>query len=246
MSWSLDYLTDFFDMNGSDQEHKVRLAKDDFLFNCIDLLTDALDVPYHSARAIAFAVLGRMSDHKLHYHTPVHVLSIFQFAEKISEEGAGELYELTPMMALAIWFHDSVYVPCTDEGQNEYNSTLFMNAMMQPFLRHKDGLGEAGAFIGTTAYHLDPESKEGYEHSHSLIMDLDLCNFAWDYEHFAKASSLVALEYKDLFSPEDSRKKRKSFLEKMLGKGFVYRTPYFKKNYEEKAVANLKRAIEEM
>jgi len=183
---------------------------------------------------------------QLRYHTPVHVLSMFQFHKKILDEGAGDVYDLTPAEQLAIWFHDSVYVPGAGEGENEYNSVTFMNAMMQPFIKDKDQLAHASELIGETAYHMTNQElmkEEDTDNAWAVIMDLDLCSFCFEYEDFSRISGLVGKEYEGIYPPEEYEAGRKKFFEQMLAKGFIYRTPFFRQRFEEKAKENLTRAI---
>jgi predicted metal-dependent HD superfamily phosphohydrolase len=252
MIFKFDYLADFVDISpagpgfGSDEKAKMGYIRLDFIMGMTEFLVDEFEVPASSARSIAYAVWARMTDMRLHYHTPWHVLSMLQLHEKILGEGAGDDYDLTPAERLAIWFHDSVYVPGAGEGENEYNSVIFMNAMMQPFIKDKDILARAGELIGETAYHLSnkEEVAEGEDDiSWAVIMDLDLHNFGLEYEVFEKASACVGREYEGIYTEEEYKAGRKKFFESLLAKEFIYRTSFFRQRFAEKARENLTRAI---
>lgn len=242
MEFRWDNTTDFVDMQGEKTElyGEVRV---DFILNFAEFLKNEFDVPENTIKSIAWSVYCRMGAFCLRYHTPAHILSIFQFHEKLLNEGAGSDYELDSTEQLAIWFHDSVYVPLAGEAENEYNSALFMNAMMQPFVEDKNILARAAEIIGATAYHL---STETVDPRIDFILDLDLCSFAFDYPNFEKASNLVTLEYQAKYTPDEIKSGRKHFLETMLERGFVYRSPIMLEKYEEKAKENLKKMIESL
>jgi predicted metal-dependent HD superfamily phosphohydrolase len=236
---------EFFDLHyDKDHREKVGFVRNDFIMSLFEFLEDEFKVPPKASKSIAYALWARMTDMQLHYHTPIHVLSMFQFHKKILDEGAGDTYDLTPSEQLAIWFHDSVYVPGAGEGENEHNSVLFMNAMMQPFIKDKDILARAGELIGETAYHMtNMEEAQGDDIAWAVILDLDLCTFSFEYEDFSQISDLVGKEYDGIYTEEEYKAGRKKFLESMLAKGFIYRTPFFRQRFEEKAKENLTKAI---
>lgn len=247
MNFTHDYLDDFYDIHAPENGYKVGNARVDFIMNFTEFMRDTFDMKELTAKSIAYAVFYRMYDHALSYHTPIHVLSMFQFADKINNEGAPSFFDLGPCEQLAIWFHDSVYVPTAGEGENEFNSTMFMNAMLKPFVKDKRILAEAGEMIGETAYHMGPEfPMDGYGYIRAVVLDLDLSSFSFEYEKFAKVSELVAKEYREVYTPDEFIAGRKAFLEKLLTKGFIYRTPYFRERFEDRAKDNVTRAIKDL
>ncbi len=224
MKFNHDYLTDFFDINGPQTpQHKRAVVRFDFIQNLADYLVWN-HTKRSTAAAIAEAVYVRMTDDRLHYHTPVHVLCMFQYAEFYG-------IKLTPTDELAIWFHDSVYVPGAPLGQNEYDSQVFMRAM----LGHADTRNmqkEAAEIITATAYH----EKEEHPQNCWTVLDLDLVHFAVCNK---KADECIKAElvpvYGDLFY-----KGRPQFLKHLIAKGFLYRTY----NHNEAALSVIQAEID--
>ena len=143
-----------------------------FHYHFTDFLQTIWAVPSITAEAICNAVLARMLDKGLYYHTPVHVLNMLWFA---SEHDIA----LSPTEELAIWFHDSVYVPTAPKGKNEQLSALFFEAMMWPFV-DLDEAAEVIGIINETAKFLEKDIDPNY----AKILDLDLCSFlAYCIEH---------------------------------------------------------------
>ena len=161
--------------------------------------------------AIAESVYHRMIDTRLTYHNPVHILSMLQFA-KIHG------INLAWWEEIAIWFHDSVYVPGQQEGKNEWASSKFMEAMMSPYVAN-DKLNIISSSIIYTAYHTHKNVPGKYH----MILDLDLCCFAFDDPGRKVASHCVQAEYSHL-SENTLMKGRYEFLKDLLKKGHLYRT----------------------
>ena len=244
MNFSQDY-TKFFDLNPYKTsngfeldttdpqfvvQHRYDLTKNDFVRGCAGFLTE-YDILQPTATAIAYAVFERMADQRLHYHTPVHVLSMFQFAEREFPDQA-----FAPWEELAIWFHDSVYIPQLP-GTNEELSAQFMHAMVGPAFTNSE-LSAAQFAIETTAQHLDSVTNPLYD----TIMDLDLVALSWT-DSIAIRGNCIRKEF-DYIDDETYNKNRKAFLNRLLSKGFIFRSPEFKDRYEAITIENIKRDLE--
>ena len=211
-------------------QHRYDQTKKDFCGNFSAFLEEHHILPA-TAFSIATAVFERMADQRLHYHTPVHVLSMFQFVEREFPEE-----KLADWEELAIWFHDSVYIPQMDI--NEELSVLFMRAMVEPAFTNTK-MAEAQFAIETTANHLDGYTNPLY----NTVMDLDLASaFLGD---MTSRNIAIRREF-DYLNDEEFNKGRKSFLEKMIGKGFIFRSIEFKDKFEAKAMENLKKELENL
>lgn len=231
-----DYCGDFFDHVHDDRPMLFARTLTGFSDGLWTFLQEQFHIARKPAGAISSCVGGRMADPSLHYHTAVHVLSIFQFWQRIRDQ-ARDL-KMSAATELAIWFHDSVYVPAAPAGENESCSSLFMQAMLRPFLTDKQILEEASAIIDATARHDQPE----VDPRAHLMLDLDLANIGWEWDAYCKVAACIRKEFGQ-YSDEEYNRGRRKFCEGMLSKGFIFRTPYMRQHYEQRAVDNLKRTI---
>ena len=213
------------------QETRCTTTQLDFVENMASFLEQHDIVPF-TASAIAAAVFERMSDERLHYHTPVHVLSMFQFAQN---EFPNET--LASWEELAIWFHDSVYIPQLP-GTSEDLSIMFMRAMINPAFSETE-IAAAQFAIETTAQHLELKTNALY----NTIMDLDVASaFLGDV---TSRNAAIRKEF-DYVDDATFAKSRKSFFNKMIHKGFIFRSDIFKERYEAEAMENIKKELEKL
>jgi predicted metal-dependent HD superfamily phosphohydrolase len=209
---AIDYIRDFFDFSGEPGSHKCLQVCGYFKLYCADFL-EKYGINYNTADAIANSLLARMSDRRLHYHTPVHVLSMFQYAKenKIPLEKHEEL---------AIWFHDAIYIPGAVEGQNEYESLAFMRSLLGSFIDNEE-LIKAGHIIKATAKHLEIDVDAACH----KVMDLDLISFTFPNQQLI--TDCIWKEHSHLCMEEKFHQGRKAFLKKLSDKGFIYRSEPF-------------------
>jgi predicted metal-dependent HD superfamily phosphohydrolase len=139
-------------------------------------------------------VLARYDEPGRFFHARWHVLDLFERAER-----AG--IALSPEQAVAILFHDAVYVPGVPEGTNERLSAMLLRdaaLQMGPF-----DLELSCRIIEDTATHQAscPESE--------AVLDLDLAVLAEAPLQFCVANELVWLENRHLL--RDSAEPRRDF-----------------------------------
>lgn len=212
----IDYINGFFDYGKGPADPSCRdnrsIAREEFRTLCSRFL-NGIGIKSGTADAIALCLLSRMSDMSLHYHTPVHVLSMFQWA-------ADNNISLEKHEELAVWFHDAIYIPGAVEGQNEYESLAFMRSLLGSFV-DEDTLAKAGNIIKATARHLE----KNIGHIAHKVMDLDLISFAFPNQQLI--TDLIWKEHGHLCMEDKFHQGRKAFLKKLIEKGFVYRSEPF-------------------
>jgi predicted metal-dependent HD superfamily phosphohydrolase len=191
-----------------------------------ELLGSVSNLGASTGRAIACSLFERMSDALLYYHTPLHILSIFSFA-------ADHGISLERWEQLAIWFHDAIYIPSAPAGQNEAHSAIFMRSLIEgavePGLLHRAQSG-----IAATALH----EQERVDPEFALILDLDLCNFCWDFAGYEAAGQNVAREMIPVCGEDAYRQGRRQFLADLRAKGSLYRSDLFRGRFEPAAQRN--------
>ena len=134
---------------------------------------------------------------------------------------------------MIFWFHDAVYDVSFHPARNEYLSAKFMSGHIEPYLStdfHNviyDGIIATSKHLG----HVDARF--------SRILDLDLCSFAWD-DSFHTVQDCIQAEYvPKLLKKDDYIANRDVFLNKLIEKGYLYRTDEFSK-FEVKAISRIK------
>lgn len=223
MSFTHDYSSEYSRFRGR-LNHRDIVA--DFSTGLAALLT-GLGVEREPAEAIGRSLLGRMSDARLRYHSPLHVLSMLSWAERHG-------IELAPWQELAVWFHDAVYKPRSVPGDNEALSARLAGAMLTGFLGNAE-LARVQRGVRATGLHL----KRSVPADVAIIIDLDVCSFAWDRTNFLASSLALAEELVPVVGQQGFRAGRRKFLAELLAKGFVYRTRLFRERFEQSARDNI-------
>jgi len=201
-----------------------------FLYNCASFLHRAYQINPETSRAIAECLLGRMNNMRLHYHTFLHILATFDFAEE------NNVY-LQKHEQLAIWFHDAIYdISLTT---NERQSGEFMIALLKNYIPHEEYM-DAYDIILDTAKHTSILK----HNSSDLVLDLDVSNFAYNREMHLIANAAIQAEYPSLTDAEFAIGRLK-FLDEFMDKGFIFRTPLFKDKFEQQARDNIQLDLQE-
>lgn len=186
--------------------------------------------------SIGMSLFKSMSSGLVFYHTPVHIMSIFDFAVENN-------ISLSPTQELSILFHDAIYRPRSKI--NESLSVKFMESLLQETGVPEKEIITAGHIIDATSRHLQDDEEE-----HKLVMDLDMSGFVSTPGQFTFQSEMIEKEFyngnNDLYTLEQFLTGRLGFLTKLQQKKSIYRTPMFLKKFEKRAQLNLSNAINEV
>ena len=210
---------DFFDIKDPKNIVRAALAEKDFLCNCEQFLVQCFQIHDSTAKAIACALSARMSDARLHYHTLVHVLCMFQTAKQMG-------IELLLEEHLAIWFHDAIYIPENTDGVNEECSAEFMASLIRPVISSWElecRLTAARVLVSATACHLS----ETLPPEWGTIMDLDLSHFIFPIEPQRVISECIYKECGGMLTHEDFLHRRYGFLTALMSRGNIFRSSHF-------------------
>jgi predicted metal-dependent HD superfamily phosphohydrolase len=180
-------------------------------------------------------VLALYDEPHRHYHNRIHLREMLDIAQDMG-------CVLLPAQALALIFHDAVYVPGAARGVNE--------AMSAQLLRVYGGgvpdamLELAYRIVIDTADHL-PRTEES-----RLVLDLDLMRLAVGAEDFERYSREVFAEQRPLVLITDEelawsffQRRRIGFFERLLERPEIFCLPAFRERYEDVTRANLRAAI---
>lgn len=174
-----------------------------------------------------------MSTDLVHYHTPAHILNMFDFA--ISNQ-----LLLQPGQKLAVWFHDAVYIP--NRSDNEEKSESLMMLLLDHLIP-KNIINISSDIILDTKKHFTKTPL--YSKYSELVMDLDLCSFcdSFDYVlmHNEQIDKEFSINYKDSLDYYYSL--RIKFLQTILNCKQIFRTDYFIDKFEKHARENISTLI---
>ncbi len=213
MRFSRDY-SEFFDMSAADPRIVKQMRED--VEKSLRVLLDRLGLPFDSVNYLIERWWWKMTEPGRHYHTPVHVMGMFDTADR-------HRIHLDAVQELAIWFHDAVYDPHARPGENENRSAAWLIRLLnEAQVQHETGDG-AAELIRWTAHHTDPDVPSPY----AIIMDLDLSGLSSSPENFSRQSEAVRAEFRHL-SDRDYARNTIGFFTRLLERKFIYRTPYFK------------------
>lgn len=180
------------------------------------------------------------------YHRFEHALDVLERVKMVEEEIGFLNYEAVQLAAL---FHDAVYVAGAKDNEqksvNELNS-FFMSGAGGPDVMMDDFLNivaRAASLIMDTAEHMNPDYTENWDSM--LFMDCDVLGFAENWEQFQKQNEDIKYEYGDDVNLMMYAQGRIKFLTALFDKG-VFRSPYFIKRYEERALLNIKASLREL
>lgn len=226
---AIDYCRDFQPLSAINVGYRLAVDKD-FTDSFIELFPKEQK---SIARRLGYVALG-MHSTELSYHTPVHVLSILQFAKE-------NKIELTIPQKLCIFYHDVIYI--VGNKNNEELSADFARVCLDPYINELNLSYICEGIIYTSSHLEDNLETDKYD----LIMDLDLHSFALPEEYFLKQNSCVEKEFLDSGIPkeqwEDGRKK---FLEMLYQKDNFFRTKFFRDKFEKQAKDNIKKLIDSL
>ena len=163
------------------------------------------------------------------YHDLAHIHEMLECLE-----ASVDLAENPDSVALAVWFHDSIYDSTLPFGENERLSADKLAEMHEG-----KGSAAAQAMIRHSACHEgsdDPDVR--------LFCDLDLYRLGVDYGTFRKHGADVRAEYAWVEEVEWMRK-RNDFFRRFLERPVIYQTDYWRDRLEKRARENLARTIAE-
>ena len=169
---------------------------------------------------------------KRHYHNLTHVYSCVRLLKSLDVQKSDQI-------ELALWYHDSVYRPGSDD--NEQLSASFMQKNAASFCVTEAIIQDASRLILITANHADAIEKDEI-----TMVDIDLSILAsapLDYVDYARRIS-------GEFSHIGIKKYidgRISFLKRMLDLDFIFRSDWaIALGYNEKAKWNIHGEIEKL
>jgi predicted metal-dependent HD superfamily phosphohydrolase len=183
-----------------------------------------------AAPALLERVLAAYAEPGRHYHTLQHLGECLDLFERVAHLAArpGEA-------ALALWFHDAVYVPLAKD--NEARSADWAVEALRDAGAPDPVIERVEALIMATAHHEAPAGSDA-----RLVIDIDLAILGSAPARFAEYEQQIRSEYAavpaDLYT-----EKRREVLAGFLARPVIYATPELHAQLEEQARSNLRRAV---
>ena len=170
------------------------------------------------------------------YHNRSHILEMLEAAHRLE-------VTLSPAQALAILFHDAVYVPAAAHGVNEVMSVRLMRVGCSRMVR--DVVGRAAAIIVDTIQHV-ARSEDA-----KIVLDLDLLRLAAPPVEFERYSRQLLQERRAFVPIQDDAEAwqefcryRRPFFEKLLARRAIFTEPAVHAALEQAARVNLRTALQ--
>jgi predicted metal-dependent HD superfamily phosphohydrolase len=176
-------------------------------------------------------VLAAYAEPARHYHTLQHLDECLDLFERVAPLAAqpGEA-------ALALWFHDAVYVPLAKD--NEARSADWAGEALRAAGASATVIERIAALIMATAHHEAPVGSDA-----RLVIDIDLAILGSAPARFAEYEQQIRSEYTavpaDLYA-----EKRREVLAGFLARPVIYATPALHAQLEEQARMNLRCAVQ--
>lgn len=169
------------------------------------------------------------------YHNLIHIQNMLTEAAKFDTTIVDQ-----EVLLFAIWFHDIVYDPLSKENEKE-SAELAKKVLSQTNLS-PERIQKCYDLILLTIKH---QPKETAHLDDRLFIDFDLEILSRDWVSYKAYSEQVRKEYW-MYPTPLFKNGRKKAMGKFLERPTIYQTPFYQKEKEAKARANIKREMEEL
>lgn len=214
-------------------EDNLDESKMGFLKEVWDMLSYQLSIPKVESHKILDEILTSYTEPHRSYHNLSHIYSLLMMAEEYYDFiGNPILFELS------IWFHDLVYDPSRND--NEEKSAERALELLSPYIGDAF-LENLKQMILSTIKH-SPILKDL---DNELFLDLDMSVLAADSEVYKAYTKAIRKEY-SIFPDEMYHVGRKTVLENFSNKESIFLTQFFRSNFEQKAMENIKSELMSM
>lgn len=167
------------------------------------------------------------------YHTLEHIEACFRAFDE-----ARHLSTRPEEVEYGIWFHDAVYDP--RRLDNEEESARLACEVASEIGKDQAFATRVSDMILATKHQSLPKVADA-----CLIVDCDLSGLALPFDAFRRNTELVRREYA-WQSDEEFNKDLTALFRLFLDRPSVYRTGFFRSNYEQRARENMERTLSMM
>ena len=165
-----------------------------------------------------------------HYHSLDHLEACLAEFDAVRD-----LAQRPAEVELALWFHDAVYSPRSDD--NEAKSAAWARRVLRAAVVPDTVAERIESYVLATREHA-----EGAQGDAALVVDVDLAVLGRSPEAYARYAQAVRAEFR--WVPGFLyRRGRRQVLEKLLKRSHLYSTAEFRGRYETLARANLEQEL---
>jgi predicted metal-dependent HD superfamily phosphohydrolase len=182
----------------------------------------------------------RYSEAHRHYHNWAHI------AACLGQLDTARSLALHPAaVELALWFHDSVYIPGAPDNEQR-SAEMLVNAAQRlnfsaPVAEEAQMLVLATRYLAADEAETDGSTRPK-PRDRELIRDIDLSILGAPPAEFDRYEQAIRREY-GFVTDGERRRRRIAVLEGFLALPSIYQTAQFRKRYERQARRNLGRSI---
>jgi len=172
-------------------------------------------------------LLARYAEPGRRYHDMRHLLDVLGTIDRLASYG-----DDLEAVRLAAWFHDAIYD--SHRSDNEEASARLAEELLPAAGVGSARTAEVGRLVRLTAHHQpDASDSDG-----AVLSDADLAVLASSPERYGEYTAGVRSEYAHV---DDAafRRGRATILEDLLGRDFLFHTPYGRKTWERPARHNM-------
>ncbi|HET6293221.1 MAG TPA: hypothetical protein VFG33_07600, partial [Kribbella sp.] len=184
------------------------------------------------AQPLGEDLLARYAEQQRHYHTQQHLTEMLATIDELAD-----LADDPDTVRLAAWFHDAIYDPQADPGENEEVSAQLAELELSAYGVDADRVAEVGRLIRLTAKHdCEPDDANG-----AVLCDADLRILSLAADRYDEYAVGIRQEYAHV-SDRDFARGRMTFLQNLAGTS-LYATSWGHEKWEQAARDNVAREL---
>ncbi|MGZ0151103.1 hypothetical protein ACXJJ3_28885 [Kribbella sp. WER1] len=185
------------------------------------------------AQPLGDDLLARYAEQHRHYHDRQHLTEVLATIDELAEYA-----DDADTVRLAAWFHDAIYDPQADPGENEEVSAQLAELELAAYGVNADRVAEIGRLVRLTAKHdCAADDRNG-----AVLCDADLRILSLPQARYDEYAAGIRQEYHHV-ADRDFARGRMAFLQ-ALSETRLYATPRGHEEWERSARENLTREVE--
>ncbi|MFC5266555.1 hypothetical protein ACFPJ1_30940 [Kribbella qitaiheensis] len=184
------------------------------------------------AQPLGDDLLARYAEQHRHYHDQRHLTELLETIDELAD-----LADDADTVRLAAWFHDAIYDPQADPGENEEVSAQLAELELSAYGVEAARITEIGRLIRLTAKHdCEPDDANG-----AVLCDADLRILSLSADRYDEYAAGIREEYGHI-GDRDFARGRMTFLQS-LAETSLYATSRAQEQWEQAARENLRREL---
>jgi predicted metal-dependent HD superfamily phosphohydrolase/outer membrane protein assembly factor BamB len=186
------------------------------------------------AQPLGDDLLARYAEQHRHYHDQRHLTEMLETIDELTA-----VADDVDAVRLAAWFHDAIYDPQADPGENEEVSAQLAELELSAYGVEAPRVAEIGRLIRLTAKHdCEPGDANG-----AVLCDADLRVLSMSPARYDEYAVGIRAEYAHV-ADRDFAKGRMTFLQS-LSETSLYATSYGREHWEQAARENIRRELKQ-